>query len=508
MMIRKMRMKFYYITVIVLVSLAIVPERLPLAQETSDTNAQAGVLDVVIVGAGIAGLTCAYYLDLDDYDIMVLEKRDSAGGRAFSLQYKQIVYAGGAEYLGRLTGPLKEIADELDLTVREIPYPMDVYLDENRFYYGGMGCALLAAKKSSLSQFIRFGKTIQKIYRDYEDVPDLDLSSPLARLDDISAYDWFVEKKFSRFYIDRYNVTFRGLFGANIHEISALSALSEIAFDFENVDMDDEFGSLEDMENDPTPGKYHTGSYSFDAGLAQIPIALAEDLGNAVVTGALVVRVEKKDDLIVTTYLDRNNQRVSIESESVVLATPAPVTLKIADDVLSTEQKQILKTIEYAPYVTLALYSSEPIFDKGFDLAVPDTLFFTDIYDATWISRFYDNELKKAETFITTVYISSPSYKDLSILSLPDEEILKNVYSDLEKILPGSVRKIEGHRIFRFTHGYPVMTKGAYKRLTRLHEITAGPVVLAGDYTIYPTFEAAADSGVLAAEKISDYLED
>ena len=50
------------------------------------------------------------------------------------------------------------------------------------------------------------------------------------------------------------------------------------------------------------------------------------------------------------------------------------------------------------------------------------------------------------------------------------------------------------------------MTPGAYKRLTRLHHITRGGLQLAGDYMIYPTFEAAADSGEWAAEKALEVL--
>ncbi len=52
------------------------------------------------------------------------------------------------------------------------------------------------------------------------------------------------------------------------------------------------------------------------------------------------------------------------------------------------------------------------------------------------------------------------------------------------------------------------MTLGPYKRLTRLHEITQDRLLMAGDYMIYPFFEAAAVSGVLAAEKAMDWLED
>ena len=52
------------------------------------------------------------------------------------------------------------------------------------------------------------------------------------------------------------------------------------------------------------------------------------------------------------------------------------------------------------------------------------------------------------------------------------------------------------------------MTLGAYKRLTRLHETTNNGLYLAGDYMIYPTFEAAVESGQIAAEKAIVWSQD
>ncbi len=462
--------------------------------------------DIVITGGGISGMTAAYYAK--DYDIKVLEKRSAVGGRAFSLPHKGFVYACGAEYLGKLYGPLKKITRELKLTVREIPYPMDVYFDNGSFYYGEMGRALLADKKTGLAAFKKFAGTIQKTYKAYADVPELDMNSPIARLDTISAYDWFKENQFPDFFIKKYNATFKGLFGANIHDISALSSLTEIAFDYENVNLENEFSDPEDLENDDTPGKYKTSAFSFDAGIAEIPRAVAARLGDKVMVNAHVTQIEKKEDLFLTTFRNTAGKHYTLRSDSVILATPAPVTLEIAGQVLSPEQRQILAQVEYAPFITLALYSSVPIFTKGFDLAVPDNMFFTDIYDATWIPRFYNNELKNLNTYITTVYIAPATYRDRSILDLSDKEILSRTYSDMEKIFPGVKYKIEGHKIFRFKYGYPVMSKGAYRRLTRLHSITRAPLTLAGDYMIYPTLEAAADSGVMAAEKTMEWLEE
>ncbi|MFC1858673.1 flavin monoamine oxidase family protein [Thermodesulfobacteriota bacterium] len=462
------------------------------------------VYDVVIVGGGLAGMTAAYYLK--EYNIKILEKRNRVGGRAFSRRYKEFTYACGAEYLGKLYGPLKKITRKLKLNVREIPYPMDVHYHSNQFYYGEMGRALMIAEDASLKDFNRFVSLIKKIYKKYKDVPEFDLNSDLAKLDMITAHRWFDQMQFPEVITHTYNVTFRGLFGATSDEISALSALTEIVFDYEDIRMK-EFADKEELENDPTPGKYHTGSYSLDKGIAEIPLAIAKHLGAKVQANSTVIEVQKPDDNYTVTYLDAKNEPHHLRTSIVIFATPAPITLKIAANLLSAEQKSILQTIPYAPFVTVALYSSKPIFNQGFDLAVPDGLFFTDVYDATWIQRFYNPSLKDAQTYITTIYIPPESHRSTRILSMSDMEIMEKVYRDLETIFPQVKQIIEGYDIYRFKYAYPVMTPGAYRRLSKLHEITKGSLLLAGDYTIYPTLEAAADSGVLAAEKAEDWLE-
>ena len=53
------------------------------------------VLDAVIVGAGIAGLTAAYRLK--DKNILVLEKEDVCGGRTVSRKMGEYVYNTGAQ---------------------------------------------------------------------------------------------------------------------------------------------------------------------------------------------------------------------------------------------------------------------------------------------------------------------------------------------------------------------------------------------------------------------------
>lgn len=88
------------------------------------------------------------------------------------------------------------------------------------------------------------------------------------------------------------------------------------------------------------------------------------------------------------------------------------------------------------------------------------------------------------------------------MLAWTEHELLRKVYADLEKIFPGATRRVVGHDIQRFEHAYPIMSLGAYGRLLQLDRLNEGQLILAGDYTIYPTFEAAAQSGFIAAERI------
>ena len=183
---------------------------------------------------------------------------------------------------------------------------------------------------------------------------------------------------------------------------------------------------------------------------------------------------------------------------------PAPAALALAPDVLADEQKDILGRIPYAPAGFAALFSREPIFDRAYDLALPDGGLVTGVNDATRVARRFDPSAAAKKSFVLGATIAGAGCKDSAFLQLTDDDILKKVIDSLSRVLPDAAAKITGGEVTRFPLAYPVMAPGAYKRLIRLNEITDGRVLLAGDYMIYPSFEAAADSGDFAADKIKE----
>lgn len=75
--------------------------------------------DAIIIGAGIAGLTCGCYLAKQGLKVLILEKQDKPGGYCSSFQKGPYLFDAGVHYLGGIkTGLLGKIFDELEVNRR------------------------------------------------------------------------------------------------------------------------------------------------------------------------------------------------------------------------------------------------------------------------------------------------------------------------------------------------------------------------------------------------------
>jgi monoamine oxidase len=91
---------------------------------------QLGAKKVIVIGAGFAGLACAYELSSVGYDVMVLEARNRVGGRvlSFSDMVPGKLVEGGGELIGTNHATWVSYAAKFGLTFNEIPE--DKNLDE------------------------------------------------------------------------------------------------------------------------------------------------------------------------------------------------------------------------------------------------------------------------------------------------------------------------------------------------------------------------------------------
>jgi monoamine oxidase len=76
---------------------------------------------VLVVGAGLSGLTAAYRLDQAGVDVVVLEARDRVGGRACRLPIGDAFFDAGCEALDHEHAALREVARGVEVGVWEAP---------------------------------------------------------------------------------------------------------------------------------------------------------------------------------------------------------------------------------------------------------------------------------------------------------------------------------------------------------------------------------------------------
>jgi len=128
---------------------------------------------VVVVGAGIAGLTVARLLQAADIEVVVLEARDRIGGRTHTLALAGAKIDVGAAWIhGRRGNPVAALVDGLGLVTREHAYADD----DARFWDAAEGRALTDEEAAAA--------------RVHEDAIDEQLASLRSRLpDDASMQD-------------------------------------------------------------------------------------------------------------------------------------------------------------------------------------------------------------------------------------------------------------------------------------------------------------------------------
>lgn len=458
--------------------------------------------DVIIVGGGGAGLTTGFYLQERDVNFMLFEAEEVVGGRAAYGKRREFNYTKGVEYLGKPIGAFKDMLKKLDVQAVEIPYPQDAILSDGEIYVGKENIFKHLIEKSSFSDFRNFLDILQDVFSEYEQIPNIDYSDDFKRLDNISAGDWFRENNIPQCFIDKYNIASFGLYGATLDQISALSVVDEAIFDFDPKDL-----LLTCVEDFHDTG--HTRGYSFLTGFSEFTSSLHKNYPDKVRCNTSVESITKNEEtgfFEVVTLDKKTNKQNKQTCSKIVLAVPVPIALSLAAGLIDEPRKKLLQQIPYSQYVCVALFTTVCLVDQCFDLEADKGMFFTDLYNLTWIENELGGKCNQGE-YLTGFYIAAPGgYTDRSLLAMSDDQLLENIYADLKKIYPDIDfdQVVTGYDIHRFKYAYPVMTLGAYGRLIELNKLNMqhDEVILAGDYMIYPTLEMAVESGKIAADII------
>lgn len=246
---------------------------------------------IVVLGAGLAGLTAAYRLQQQGHDVHVYEARHRPGGRVLSVKigdsYEEL---GGENFLHANEGrhSLKLMA-ELNIEALHFEKPFS--------------CLYTDGKQIT---------SYQEIFRKFKSPPDLwesmkEAAACSQNLQEVMGRVFQKDPELCSIFTLAMT-TYEGS-DPKILDPSCIDSLYELFLLFKERSMEN---------NDKSNGSKRL---SLKGGNAQLPLALSEKLTNKIHYGSVLTAIRRNQGKIILTF----NKDQNLETDKVLLAIPCPV---------------------------------------------------------------------------------------------------------------------------------------------------------------------------------------
>ena len=241
--------------------------------------------DVVVVGAGLAGLTAARDLTARGFDVVVLEGRDRVGGRTNSATLAGVPVDLGASFVGPTQDAVLKLAADLGCTTvptHDTGAHLIRWRGTLRRYQGTI-------PKLGLLGLLDMGRIQWQFERIMRGVNLAEpWSSPdAAKLDSVSLGSWLRSIKASSGSRDLMAIMTRVSWGAEPDELSLLHTARYVKA----------AGGLNRMLDTPGGAQQE----HFPGGTHEMSVRMAAELGDRIRLGAAVSRIEWSDDAVAVT---------------------------------------------------------------------------------------------------------------------------------------------------------------------------------------------------------------
>ena len=311
--------------------------------------------ELVIIGGGMSGLMSAYLLR--DKKPVILEQARRFGGNAKGETWNGLHYAIGAAYLIKPetdSGLYKILADLGIVKDWAIKSGGDGHVVVNgkrleNFWAGNSEPAHKAVYKKLHDYFLSFINEGGSIFPDYP-TDDAKLRQYINTLDQEnfkSHLERIIGSPLPPHLATLLEHYCYSSLGGSASEISAAAGINFFAAEFMDVAV-------------------------FPGGNAYIAEALLKHLHRQLpphhlLPGCLVFSVQTRQDGVLISYIDANNQAQSILAEKVILSCPKFVAAKLIDDLPAAKSAAIAE-LEYRAYMVANLLINRPIAETDYDI--------------------------------------------------------------------------------------------------------------------------------------------
>jgi protoporphyrinogen/coproporphyrinogen III oxidase len=429
-------------------------------------------VDVLVIGAGLAGLAAAQRLTEEDLAVVALEREDEPGGRARSEHWEGCTIELGASFVTPAYRRLRRLIKGCGLDDRLAPMPnafrtairrdgrwhyLDFRWPEIEFArYRGIGWGEKASLLRLLPSQLRAAAAMRFF----------DMASAAAV--DSRSLEAVVGPAANRYFA---------------------SAIAEVFCGYPTEEVSLAFGVL--------GSRYPT----------RRPWILQGGLGS--LTGELASRLEVRCGVVV--------KRVSVDGSGVQAQTSEGQTLSARAAILATRASEALELWPQAPGEARR-FLSDQFYSQGLGvfLRTSEPVTRTDPRGRDLYMDIAPRD-EGTRALLSVIYLNdaAPDGGLLLLDAFPhaaagnadDAELAAELESELAELHPEMRSQVTARRIVRWPVFVPSYPAGRARELAAFRaELAAGPIQLAGDYLYGPLMEAAVRAGEDAAERTVRHL--
>ena len=441
------------------------------------THVQEETTEVVVVGAGMAGLTAATTLS-PKADVVVLESTDRVGGRVETVRQGDYWVNVGTQFtegtgtlidaldrhgieMGSLAG--KSVALYLNGGVVDTSNPVALMFRTRMTMMDRIGMAIVGARILSVMPFLESQSRLAQRVRAKLDTK---LASYLLK---------GVRSELAAAVVRSWSAQWMG---CEVEETAATQFVTSVGL------------ALADPEKIP--------NFSLPVGGNQtLTDVLAEDLGDRIRLNSAVQSVRQDGDGVVVDYLD-GDRPVRLRAKRAIVTAPADITERIIPD-LPQQHRNAFNDITYGRYVIVGFFTDEAgpqRWDDYLGVSTPQ-LSFQAMFNHAAAMRNGDDRKPGGALACFAGGAQADAMFDLS-----DEEIVSRFEKDLLAVFPELDGKLGEGIVRKHRRVVPFWAPGRRNSLPTLRD-PLGTIHLAGDYQLdMPSLADAATSGERAAKAV------
>jgi len=377
--------------------------------------AKSGISPILVVGAGIAGLTAAYRLRQAGVRVDIIEARNRVGGRIRSLDKAagtQLTAELGGEFIDSDHTCLRSLATELGFKIVDL-LAAEQGLVKDTFFFEG--------RRVPIEEIIRdFAPVAQQIDADLEAIANFEsyavFDRPTAQLDRLSITKYLDRIPTTHLIRELIRVAYTIEYGRDSEEQSCLNLLYLIGTEPGEFSI---FGTSDER-------------FYIDGGNDQVPRRLAQLLADSIQTGTVLESLKSLSDNRYRVSLRSGNKTFERNYERILLTVPFSVLRKIQLNVdLPPVKRLAIKTLGYGTNAKLVTGYRETIWRSRYGSTAN---IYTDLgFQNTWESS--QSRYTSGQGLITNY---TGGRQGLVLGTATSEIHAQRLVSQLEQVFPGT----------------------------------------------------------------------